>query len=158
MLTQDDLKHRLHYDPSTGVFKWISARGRRVDQIGQVAGNLSPHGYIRITVNRRSYFAHRLVWLYMTGEHPSEFVDHINMDKTDNRWCNLRAATKSENGANSKARGASGLKGAYWSKQINRWYSRIGKRYIGTFDTPEQAHEAYVAAAKDEFGGFARAA
>lgn len=158
MLTQAELKHRVHYDPLTGIFTWISARGRRVDQIGKEAGNLSPHGYIRITVNRTSYFAHRLAWLYMTGEHPTNYVDHINMDKTDNRWSNLRAATKSENGANSKARGASGLKGAYWSKQINRWYSRIGKRYLGTYDTPEQAHAAYVAAAKNEFGGFARAA
>jgi hypothetical protein len=158
MLTQADLKHRVHYDPLTGIFTWISARGRRVDQLGKQAGNLSPHGYIRITVNRTSYFAHRLAWLYMTGEHPEAYVDHINMNKTDNRWANLRAANKSENNANSKARGASGLKGAYWSKQINRWYSRIGKRYLGTYDTSEQAHEAYVAAALAEFGGFARAA
>lgn len=102
--------------------------------------------------------AHKLAWLYVTGEYPSCIVDHVNMVKNDNRYANLRLASKSQNGANSRARGSSGIKGAYWSKQIKRWYSRIGRRYLGTFDTPEQAHEAYVRAASQEFQEFARAA
>lgn len=157
MLTQDQLKQKVSYNPDTGVFTWLGANGRRADQAGQVAGNKSPAGYVRITINQRSFMAHKLAWLYMTGELPPGIVDHRNMVKDDNRWANLRLASKSENGANSRPRGTSGLKGAYWSKQINRWYSRVGKKYLGTFDTAEQAHAAYVKAAKEQFGSFARA-
>lgn len=155
-LTQEKLKELLNYDPCTGEFVWVSANGTRVDQIGKIAGNKNHAGYIRITIGQKSYMAHRLAWLYMNGSHPEHHIDHINLLKSDNRWSNLRAATKSENGANSRPRSASGLKGAYWSKQINRWYSSIRGRYLGTFDTPEDANEAYMKAAEQEFGQFAR--
>lgn len=155
-LTQEALKSRLHYNPETGDFTWVSSSGTRFDQIGRKAGNRNKAGYLRITVFQKSYMAHRLAWLYMTGSHPEHHIDHINMRKNDNRWSNLRAATKSQNGANSRARCASGLKGAYWSKSIGRWYSSANGKYLGTFDTPEEANAAYKRAAKIDFGEFAR--
>lgn len=154
MLTQTELKARLRYDPDTGQFTWLAANGRRTDQIGMLAGNKSKHGYMRITINRRSYFAHRLAWLYMTGSEPANFIDHINMVKHDNRWANLRAATKSQNNTHKPGRAASGLKGVYWNNS-GSCYSRIGKRYLGAFKTEQEAHAAYVAAANEVHGPFA---
>lgn len=155
-LTQGQLKQRVIYHPETGEFVWLKPNGTRLDQVGKRAGSLNHAGYIRITIEQKSYMAHRLAWLYMTGAHPENHVDHINMQKNDNRWINLRAATKSENGANSIPRGRSGLKGAYWSTSIGRWYSSVRGRYIGTFDSAEEANAAYIQEAKKEFGEFAR--
>lgn len=100
--------------------------------------------------------AHRLAWLYMTGEMPLALVDHINMVKGDNRWTNLRAATKAQNGVNSISRCASGVKGAYWQSQSKVWYSKYKNAYLGTFKTPEEANAAYIRAASAEFPEFAR--
>lgn len=97
MITQEQLKELLDYDPDTGIFTW------KVDRIaigaGRKAGWLSPRGYIYITINSRRYLAHRLVWLYAHGFLPSE-LDHINRDASDNRLCNLRVVTGSQNNRN----------------------------------------------------------
>lgn len=156
ILTHDELKQILFYDPDTGLFKWIIPPGRRVDKKGQVAGSKRASGYISICIRYKAIMAHRLAWFYMTGSWPKHCVDHINMVKDDNRWINLREATKTQNGANSRARGASGLKGAFWQTQSKVWYSKIGNRYLGTFKTPEEANAAYLKAAEETFGEFAR--
>ena len=88
------------------------------------------------------------------------FVDHINNDTLDNRRCNLRLATKSENMMNRRklTPNASGFKGVYKMSE-NKWYSKIkanGQEFnLGTFDSPEAAHEAYCAAALKYHGEFA---
>ncbi|CAH0532169.1 Phage HNH homing endonuclease (ACLAME 27) [Ralstonia phage UAM5] len=102
--------------------------------------------------------AHRLAWLYMTGKWPEQFIDHANMNKGDNRWGNLREANKSQNNANQPARTTSGLKGAYWSNASMSWQAKINKRYLGSYGTAEEAHAAYMEAARERFGEFARAA
>src|SRR5438045_2733801 len=81
--------------------------------------------YVFIRVDRRCYRAHRLAWLYMTGEMPIE-VDHLNLNRADNRWQNLRVATRVQNAANSPARRPSitGIKGVRRLKS-GRWYARI---------------------------------
>ena len=160
-LSADDLRKLLHYDPDTGVFIWRVQRGPR--RAGDVAGR-DCHGYRTLHLGRRSYMMHRLAWLYMTGYLPPIQIDHINLDKSDNRFCNLRLATKSENQANVRVRkdSTSGLKGVYLCKDIGRWQAYItvaGKRRsLGYFDAPERAHAAYQDAAKAAFGVFWRAA
>jgi len=121
-LTAERLREVLRYEPETGVFVWRVRAARRI-HVGAVAGNISPSsGYRFIGVDCRLYGAHRLAWLYMTGEWPKHQVDHVNMDCADNRWANLRDATCSQNTANSCVRinNKSGFKGVSWDKRRRR--------------------------------------
>lgn len=156
MLTQARLKELLTYDPATGEFLW-SATPRSGVRAGSPAGNISPEGR-RIRIDRKEYKAHRLAWLYVHGAWPAAVIDHINGDPTDNRIANLREATHQQNMANSKRRGdnTSGRKGVARSaaKQV-RWRAHFRGEYLGSFDTEEQAHQAYCTAAADFFGEFA---
>ena len=158
-ITQDRLKGVLRYDPETGLFTWLVATGRRM-RVGSVAGTLNSGGYIRIAVDGKIYRAHRLAFLYMTGEWPQDQVDHRDTDRTNNRWLNLRPASNSQNSANKRATSLSGYKGVYkngvgYAAQITVAGKNI---YLGQFHTPEQASEAYAAAANDMHGEFARVA
>lgn len=117
-----------------------------------------------IRINRRLYMAHRLAWLYVTGTWPINHVDHINGNRSDNRFANLRAATSRENARNSRMRAnnACGYKGVHYKKQLNKFVAQIhvdGRVYhLGVFGTAEEAHAAYCKAAREHFGEFARAA
>lgn len=163
MLTQERLKQVLRYDPATGNFMWlINLRARSIP--GNIAGSKRKGGPTHITIDTKRYKAHRLAWLYMTGGWPVGHIDHANGSNSDNRWQNLREATMSQNIANAKRRtdNSSGFKGVSWDSRAKRWVAYINKnqrkRHIGTFHSPEEAHAAYVRAAKALFGEFARAA
>ena len=86
MISQGELKEVLEYNPDTGVFIWRKPNGNRV-KVGNVAGNKSVNGYIRIKI-KKEYLAHRLAYLYMIGNFPENDIDHINHIKDDNRWVN----------------------------------------------------------------------
>src|SRR6266446_8705973 len=107
------LKKNIKYDPVTGHFTWIKKRKGRNHAIGSKAGYTDAYGYLTIGINYKIYKAHRLAWLYMTGKWPKNFIDHINRDPSDNRWENLREATRSQNQINSKVPSSSklGIKG-----------------------------------------------
>ena len=98
MLTFDEVDQLLRYEPDTGVLYWkVNRRGGvKADTI---AGTTN-QGYIIICVNTIKYQAHRLAWLLQTGEWPMNCIDHINRIRDDNRWCNLREATRSQNSHN----------------------------------------------------------
>lgn len=152
-LTQARLKELLHYDPETGIFTWLVIANNNKALVGTVAGSLNKPGYMMIGVDRKRYLAHRLAFLYMTGEWPSEQVDHINGERTDNRWCNLRAATEGENKHNiggPPRTNTSGYLGVSWDKSRGKWrahiYLRNVQHHLGRFTTPEAAHAAYLAA------------
>ncbi|MCC6776684.1 MAG: HNH endonuclease [Hyphomicrobiales bacterium] len=157
------LRELLHYDPKTGIFTWKVTINNKT-RAGAAAGCRDGHAYHLIGVDGRLYVAHRLAWLWMTGAWPEADIDHRNLDKKDNRWSNLRAATRSGNMANTGARAdnTSGLKGVTWDKHRNKWLAQIrvnGKnKFLGRFECLEAAHAAYVAKAKEMFGEFARAA
>lgn len=83
-VSADRLRSLLHYDPETGLFtRNVSRQGFHADTEAGTFHKQS--GYILVGVDRKHYRAHRLAWLYMMGEWPSE-VDHINGDRADNRW------------------------------------------------------------------------
>lgn len=100
VLTQESLKELVHYNPETGVFTCLKKNAKR--NIGDVLGHTHGTYYLGTSIQYKTYLLHRLAFLYMLGRFPSKFVDHINMDKRDNRWCNLREATKAENSLNTK--------------------------------------------------------
>ena len=156
-LSEARLRALLAYDPATGAFHWRV--GRRV-RAGALAGMVrkKKRPYRDIKVDGVNYCASRLAWLYMTGEWPPDFVDHENGDSLDDRWGNLRAATRSQNGRNSRVRQSNklGVKGVR-KVENGRYAASIGveeKRvWLGTFDTIEEARSAYAAAAKVVFTG-----
>ncbi len=160
-VTADRLRELLSYDPSTGLFTWLLSTGNRAP-VGAVAGSVGK-GYVDIRIDQRLYKAHRLAWLYMTGEWPEQQIDHRDLNRANNRWDNLRVATNSQNHANTRAQSnnRSGFKGVSWSKAANKWMAQIVRdrchTYLGLFDTPEDAHAAYCVAAERLFGEFARA-
>jgi hypothetical protein len=162
-LTQKRLKELLDYDPNTGVFTWRVSTTNRV-RVGGVAGTVHPQGYRQIRVDGRIHKAHRLAWLWMTGDWPLDQIDHINGVRADNRLANLRPATQSQNSANMRkhATSKSGYKGVSWSADRAKWQAAIKvnglKHFLGRFTDPAAAHAAYVAAAEKHFGEFARVA
>lgn len=160
VLTQKSLREILNYDPLSGEFRWLARPSRNVSP-GKIAGYKNGCGYIYIQIEGNLYRAHRLVWLYVYGVWPRDQIDHINGIKTDNRLINLREATPSDNGKNSRTptTNTSGFKGASYSKRSRSWKAQIkhhGKiTHLGYFPTPEDAHSAYCEAALRIAGEFA---
>jgi hypothetical protein len=157
-VTRARLRALLEYNSKTGEFRWLK-RVRPSIRPGDMAGTLV-HGYRKIKINGRSYPAHHLAWLYMKGSWCSQMIDHRDLDPSNNRWTNLRPATRSQNNANTRAprNNSCGLKGV--SPYGGRWRASIRKNgrkhHLGMFPTPQSAHAAYAKAARKLFGEFAR--
>lgn len=163
MLTAERLRDALDYDPETGAIKWLEDRNGG-SKAGAIAGCILADGYRQIMLGRKRYLAHRLAWLYVTGEWPDGEVDHINGDRDDNRLANLRLATHAENQKNyPKPRtNTSGVKGVHWSASRGKWIAKICVNYrrifLGQFDDINEAAAAYAAASAQYHGEFGRAA
>lgn len=147
------------YDPETGHVTWAKKTGKKVI-VGARVG--APHcaGYLQTNQKGEVHLLHRLVWLYVHGDWPPEQIDHINGNRADNRLCNLRLATNSQNTMNQGRRktNRSGYRGVYWVTSRKKWVARITKdgvhTYLGQFASLEQAAEAYRSAAVEQFGAF----
>ena len=143
-ITQEQLRELLHYDPETGVFTRKVATSNSV-KVGDVAGSPSSNEYINIRVHGRLQKAHRLAWLYVHGTWPTEDIDHVNRDRTDNRLLNLREATRQENMHNTSklSSNKSGHPGVHWDIKANKWCAQIGHNrrstYLGQFADIEDA-------------------
>lgn len=163
MLTQQELKLNLSFNPETGIFTWLVANNGRV-KVGMIAGSLSSTGYLYIMIDRKNYKSHRLAWLYMTGEWPKKMIDHIDGEKSNNRIVNLRDCNQSQNMQNMRASkiNASGYKGVSWHNATSKWRSRAKlkrKQYhLGLFEHAEDASQAYQNFAKQNHGEFYREA
>lgn len=150
-LTLAELQNLLDYNPDTGEFTWLVNRGRMAPA-GSKAGCLRMSGYVQIIVDGKTYSAHRLAWLFVNGKWPDQEIDHIDGVRSNNAIRNLRDVdmyTNRENRRVATYRSASGLIGV--SPRANgKWLSQIQvrgrKMHIGTFDTAEAAHAAYVTA------------
>lgn len=159
MLSLDTIRQHMTYDPFTGHFTWIEQPSplARV-HAGDRAGGLTGEGYVSIRYAGKAYQAHRLAWFFVNGTMPAGLLDHINGDRADNRIANLRLATRQQNAFNQRGRGLHGkgvsrLPSGRYKAQLRSGAKHI---YLGAFDTPEQAHSAYCAAAQKLFGEFAR--
>jgi hypothetical protein len=180
-ITADVVRALLTYNEATGELTWkprsdhMFSKGKRsanakcmawnTSYANKNAGNLNPSlGYWQICIFGKLYRAHRVIWLMKTGRWPVGDIDHINLDKTDNSWANLREATRQQNSGNTKMRASntSGFKGVSMCKwkRLNQYRAVIGCghnfKHIGYFGTAEEAAEAYKLAAKDRYGDFAR--
>jgi hypothetical protein len=156
----------LDYDPSTGRLIWRFRndvpKEWNTKHFGKDAGSLDPHGYIRVKIFDQKVMAHRLAWMHHYGERPAEGIDHVNLNRSDNRICNLRAATRSENHRNRRVyshsklgvKGVKLLKGKYYVVRIGVGSGQM--KHIGCFSTIEEAKLAYLEAQKIYHGEFAR--
>ena len=139
----DALKSLLRYEPDTGLIYWI-AKGKGMIK-KKPAGTKLHSGYLGICIGPKRWQAHRIAWALHTGAWPKDQIDHINGIRTDNRICNLREATNSQNGKNlglSKAN-TSGVKGVCFCKQTGKWRATIKLNFkqidLGRFEKIEDA-------------------
>ena len=148
-ITQKQLKSHLHYCQNTGEFTWkINSRNKR--NKGQIAGCIRKglNAYRLISIDQIQYRAHRLVWLYITGKFPENEIDHINGNKSDNRFANLRDIKNIENHRNRKRPidNTSGCIGVNWHKTNKAWQAKItvnGKTlFLGLFQDIDHAIKA----------------
>lgn len=146
---REEAMQLLRYEPDTGIFYWLIKRNSRGGVVapGVIAGTASGQGYVQIKVLGRLWRAHRLAWLFQTGAPPpkGQEIDHINGERADNRWVNLRLATRSRNSLNIgvKANNRSGVTGVSWAARWQKWDARIrvdGQlHYLGRYEIKEDA-------------------
>jgi hypothetical protein len=148
MLTAERLRELLDYGPETGVFTWRVTVGRRA-KAGAIAGSRHKDGYWQIRIDGKLQLAHRLAWLWMTGEWPESILDHFDTNRANNKWSNLRNATRrlnAENRRDPRRGSASGLIGV--SRRGDGWVACITvsgkKHHLGYHRNRWDAHEAYV--------------
>lgn len=157
-LTLERLKEVYEYLPESGLF--IRKLRTYRHKAGEVAGTLLGEGYIQIGIGGKQYRAHRLAFFYMTGAWPELEIDHVNGERSDNRWENLREANRFQNSWNKKKSKAntSGYKGVSWDNTLQRYRASIrvnGKGiYLGVYTDPKLAGAAYIEAAQYYFGEY----
>lgn len=144
-ITQDELKEFITYDKKTGLIKYknpLRKGQKKPDHVSD--GYLDPSGYIMLFIKDKSYRAHRLAWLYVTGNFPKEEIDHINGIRNDNRYVNLREVTRQQNKFNNKR------KGYYYDRSKSRYRASIQLNnkmiHLGYFKEKSDARDAYVKA------------
>lgn len=142
-VSAERIREVFDYDPLTGLFTALVSRSSR--EAGTVTSGSVSGEYLELVIDWVRIKAHIVAWIWMTGEWPKAQVDHRDLDKRNNRWENLREATKPQNSANTPLRSnnTSGSKGVSWDKYRGKWMVRIkvdGKYLgVGRFDVKEDA-------------------
>jgi hypothetical protein len=157
-LTQQQVKSLLRYDPETGEWNWLVFKKNRKTASTKAGSLIKKTGYVCICINGHLYQAHRLAWLYMTGYWPTNQVDHKDTNRSNNKWDNLRLASNSLNQANTKnyRNNTSGHKGIWFRNDCRKWYVKVGRKYVGLFETYDDAVNAYQKTAAEKYGEYAR--
>lgn len=158
-LTCEQVKQVIRYEHETGRFFWLSRTGGTAIEGREAKGTVGVRGYTHIGILGGIYKAHRLAFLFVTGEWPSGEVDHINGNKSDNRFSNLRISDRTTNQQNKRTANRNNKTGmlGVGAHKTGAWQARIwvnGKnKSLGLFKSPELAHAAYVEAKRKEHQG-----
>jgi HNH endonuclease len=151
-----------NYDEETGALHWNYRDDKSAQWNSRLAGKKAGcvnQGYLRVQLDGKSYFAHRLIWLMVSGEWPDPDTDHVNGNKLDNRFSNLRVATHAQNMQNMRKHqdGQAQFKGV--SPSGDRFeayiYVKGKKKHLGRFESDIVAAVAYDDAAKAYYREFA---
>lgn len=160
MITQSELQTRLEYNTTTGIWYWKTVIPNSRAMVGSQAG-FNLNGYKAVKLGGKIYYTHRLAFLYVTGDMP-KYVDHINGDRADNRWDNLRVATVTENNRNRTVtkKSQSGVTGVTWNQKQGQWVARITidrqPINLGSFDNVKEAAKVATEARTKAYGIFHR--
>lgn len=158
MITQELVRKLFNYDPETGILTRRTSPAHNA-QVGDIAGYLNNKGYLEVTINRKAYFNHRIIYLYHYGYLP-KFIIHNNRIKTHNTIDNLRECTLPQSRLTAKIRldNASGIKGVGWHKNLKKWRARLNingkQKHLGFFTEISEAEKAVKAARKKHHGEF----
>ena len=157
-LSQEDVRRLLSYDPTTGVLVWRVSRGSV--KAGKVITGYTADDYQPVRINRTPYLAHRLIWLYVTGSHPQGEIDHKDGNRKNNKFDNLRDVSATENQQNRRqapiTNRSTGILGVTVTPNRKRYRAQIyseKKYYLGTFDSVDEARNAYVEAKRKMHSG-----
>ena len=148
---KDEIKKRLRYEPDTGLLYWTEATNKQFRN--KVAGAVNKRGHVHINCKGKQMQAHRIAWLLTYGEWPKNGIEHIDKNPRNNRIANLRDIDKcsiEQNNDKPLSNNKTKLLGV--SRFHKKWRAQIQfdgfHKYLGSFDTPEMAHEAYMEAKK----------
>ena len=147
-ITKEFVLEMLEYFPSSGLL--LQKKKRPKVEIGAIAGVITNFGYRYIQLQGKKYAAHRFVWLIETGSFPSKFLDHIDGNKLNNCFTNLREVTVKQNSENKivQKNNKLGVRGVCFNKRLGKYIAQIqhnGKNnHIGVFQTIEEAKNAYI--------------
>lgn len=170
-ITAQQLRSTVSYDPETGDFFWLpKQRSEFKDDrsfnawntrfLGKFAGTSEDDDYRRLRINKRLYFKHQLAWLHFYGEAPDGEIDHIDLNRSNNKITNLRLASHSENMCNTPMRSHNKLrvKGVCEDMGFYKAQLKIGGKFVlrKRFSTIEEAKAAYDDAVQKHHGEFAR--
>jgi hypothetical protein len=159
--SRNELLQLFSYNPENGDLHWRVRSGPRA--AGQRVGTINWRGYLVIGIDRVYYYAGRIIWKMMTGTDPEAWIDHIDGNRTNNKWSNLRLATNGQNLHNSKLRvdNKSGVKGVHWDVRHKKWRAVISMNKqsirLGRFNTINEAETAILLERAKLHGEFARA-
>ena len=156
MITQEELKELVSYNPETGELTGLQDLNKRVRKDELIRPYINPDGYYEVRLRGlKKYRVHKLIWLYCHGILPDyskgELIDHIDRDRTNNKIENLRLVDHKGNSKNIglSKRNTSGIKGVSWNRQCNKWEARISNRRIAFFSNMEDAVAARLAKEKE---------
>jgi hypothetical protein len=156
------IREFIDYNPETGAMTWKKVISNRTKAGSPCGANIDSKGYFRVCFDKKQYRAHRIAWAIFYGEEPKKQIDHINGRKTDNRINNLRLATNTENSRNASIskNNTSGKTGVTYHKSAKKWLAQITvnrkNRYLGIFDSKEDAIKKRNEAELLYFGAFAK--
>lgn len=151
--TRAEICSLLHYCPESGILTWINPPSPSPVKVGDVAGRTHRTGYVRLKLQGVEFAAHRIAWFMQIGEWPEADIDHIDGNRSNNAWANLRAATRQEN-----SRNRHGTKGVMYDVSNKAWlaYIDIGGHLLRKlFETKEEAFDWRVSMEAEHFGAFA---
>lgn len=163
LMTYEDARRAFSYDSDTGRLTWAIEGNVATAPAGKVIERADSNGYVVLGFRGQKYRAARVIWLWVTGEWPPPGyeVEHRDLNRSNDRWPNLRLATRSQNEANKPPSRAnrSGYRGVYWHAASRKWGAGIIKdgvhRWLGLHATAAEASAAYERAAKELYGEFA---
>lgn len=121
----EDLRKLFEYNEQTGILYWSVNKGRATK--GDIAGTNHNKGYLSVQIDKTAYLLHRVIWCIYYGQWPSKFIDHIDLNKKNNKINNLRLATRANNCQNHARRidSNSSIKGVTWHVRLNKWQARV---------------------------------
>ena len=128
MLTFERANELFHYNPSSGKLFWRERRNSKIPENMEANSVDSRYKYLRVNVGGKLHMVHRVIAALMGVKlRKNDFVDHIDHDRQNNRWENLRVVTKEGNTKNLSMykKNKLGMTGVYQQKDSRRFIAHI---------------------------------